>query len=172
MNISRNILILLLIFFTSVLLTSCAVVPVGYQPVASVETESFDGDGYTLDIDSPVYLVDYPEWVFYNRYDESCDCIVVVRQVSSGGYTYWVDRTGRRVHEGHWSSHRPSAHALHEYRHWAKVHDKEFRGGIHGHGMGSRPGMEPRPGMGSRPGISRPQIRRAPAPRKASPKKP
>lgn len=79
-----------------------------------------------IDMNTPVYFAEYPGSTFYHRYDPYCDCIRVVRMMNSGGAVFWLDQSGRRVHEGHWEPARPSDHALHGYRQWSHQHRGEF----------------------------------------------
>ena len=125
---------LILLLSTSSILGACVVVepprrvvvesprPVVVEPYYAASYISDSG----LDMGTPVYVAAYPDYVFYHRYDPICDCIRIVRLVEFGGVRYWVDHTGRRIHEGRWEPARPSAHALHDYRDWSHQHRTEF----------------------------------------------
>lgn len=116
----------ILLLSTSSILGACVAVdpprPVIVDPYYASSYMSDSG----LDMGTPVYVAAYPDYVFYHRYDPRCDCIRIVRLVEFGGTRYWVDHTGRRIHEGYWEPTRPSAHALHDYRDWSRQHRTEF----------------------------------------------
>jgi hypothetical protein len=100
------------------------------DPPRPVRMESYGGGPYFvddgMDMGTPVYFADYPGSAFYHRYDPYCDCIRLVRLMNSGGAVFWLDQSGRRVHEGHWEPARPSDNALREYRRWSQQHRGEF----------------------------------------------
>ena len=131
---------LILLLSTSAILGACVAIepprPVIVEPHYATPYMTADG----MDMNTPVYMAAYPEYTFYHRYDVSCDCIRIVRMVEIGGVVFWLDHTGRRVHDGHWTPAPPSHHAVDHYRSWSFDHRTEFQ-----HTQFPHPAERPRP---------------------------